>query len=111
MSDVTVDAAHRLVYDEEPFQGLGELPAVERVVDEVAPGLGHTPETADGLGRDAGQDLQQGVFREAGHRARASLGAVHATESLDLRSGDLLYNGHSMSSSEEKMIYYIIAFG
>jgi len=54
---------------------------VVRVGDEVAPGLGHALEPADGLGRDAGQDLQHGVVREAGHpRAGGRLGAaLHAS--------------------------------
>ena len=35
----------RLVNEEEPFQGLGELLAVKGVVDEVAPGLGDALES------------------------------------------------------------------
>jgi hypothetical protein len=86
LADAVVAAS--VAIEEEPFQGLGELLAVEGVGDEVAPGLGHALEPADGLGRDAGEDLRQGVVREAGHRARAPLEAVHvhATES-NLRSG------------------------
>ena len=44
------------------------------VGDEVAPGLGNALEPADGLGRDAGEDLHQGVVMEA---VRTPLGAVH----------------------------------
>jgi hypothetical protein len=72
------------VNDEEPFQGLGELLAVEGVVDEVAPGLGDALESVDGPGGEAREDLHDGVVGEASRRT--PLGAIHAAES-DLRSG------------------------
>jgi len=74
-------------HEEESLHCLGELLPVVRVRNEVAPGLGDALEPADGLCRDAGEDLHQGVVGEGGHCHRALvLGAVHATES-DLRSG------------------------
>ena len=60
---------------EDAFQGLGELPAVEGVGDEVAPGLGHALEPAEGLEGDAGEDLHERVVGEPGHRL-APLGLV-----------------------------------
>ena len=74
----------RLVYEEQPFQGLGELLAVEGVVDEVAPGLGDALESVDGPGGETREDLDDGVVGEASRRA--PLGAMHAAE-RDLRSG------------------------
>ena len=74
----------RLVNEEEPFQGLGELLAVEGVVDEVAPGLGDALESVDGPGGETREDLHDVVVGEASRRAL--LGAIHAAES-DLRSG------------------------
>ena len=76
--------AIRLVYEEEPFQCLGELLAVEGVVDEVAPGLGDALESVDGPGGETREGLHDGVVGEASRRA--PLGAIHAAES-DLRSG------------------------
>ena len=75
----------RLVNEEEPFQGLGELLAVKGVVDEVAPGLGDALESADGPGGETREDLHDGVIGEASRRA--PLGAIHAADS-DLRSGE-----------------------
>ena len=75
----------RLVNEEEPFQGLGELLAVKGVVDEVAPGLGDALESVDGPGGETREDLHDGVIGEASRRA--PLGAIHAADS-DLRSGE-----------------------
>ena len=74
----------RLVNEEEPFQGLGELLAVKGVVNEVAPGLGDALESVDGPGGETREDLHDVVVGEASRRA--PLGAIHAAES-DLRSG------------------------
>jgi len=68
-----------LVYEEEAFQGLGELLAVEGVVDEVAPGLGDALESVDGPGGETREDLHDGVIGEASRRA--PLGAIHAADS------------------------------
>jgi len=66
--------------DEQSLHGLAELLTVVRVGNEVAPGLGDALEAADGLARDAREDLHQGVVREAGHHAGALLGvALHAS--------------------------------
>jgi len=59
-----------------------ELLTVVRVGDEVALGLGDALEATDGLGRDAGEDLHQGIVREDGHRADAHLGAARLHASL-----------------------------
>ena len=74
----------RLVNEDEPFQGLGELLAVMGVVDEVAPGLGDALELVDGPGGETREDLHDVVVGEASRRA--PLGAIHAPKS-DLRSG------------------------
>jgi len=66
--------------DEQSLHGLAELLTVIRVGNEVTTGLGDALEAADGLGRDAREDLHQGVVREAGHHAGALLGvALHAS--------------------------------
>ena len=62
--------------DEQSLHGLAELLTVVKVSDEVAPGLGDALEAIDGLGRDTGEDLHQGVVREAGHSDVALLGAA-----------------------------------
>ena len=56
---------------------------MERIGDEVAPGLGDALEPADGLDGDAGEDLHEGVVREHGDRrlrVAHPLGAVHSTK-------------------------------
>jgi len=66
--------------DEQSLHGLTELLTVVRVGNEVTPGHGDALEAADGLGRDAGEDLNQGVIGEDGHRAGTRLGAaLHAS--------------------------------
>ena len=64
---------------------MGELLAVEGVVDEVTPGLGHALESVDGPGGETREDLHDGVIGEASRRA--PLGAIYAADS-DLRSGE-----------------------
>jgi len=66
---------------EEALEGLGEFLAAEAIGDEVAPGLGHALEPAEGSGGDAGEDLHDGVVGQQGHRGRAPPGAVHAAAS------------------------------
>jgi len=71
---------------------LGELLAVEGVVDDVAPGLGDALGSVDGSSGKAGEDLHDGVVGEPSRRA--PLGAIHAAQSdrppemvLDERAG------------------------
>ena len=68
--------------DEQSLHGLAERLTVVKVSDEVAPGLGDALEAIDGLGRDTGEDLHQGIVREDGHRAGAHLGAARLHASL-----------------------------
>ena len=61
---------------------------VEGVSDEVAPSLGDALAAAEGLDRDTGEDLHEGVVRKAGagRRGHAPIGAVHAAAS-NLQTG------------------------
>ena len=76
ITDVSILTVLKPEAAEEALQRLRELPAVEGVGDEVAPGLGDALEPAEGLEGDAGEDLHERVVGEPGHRA-APLGAVH----------------------------------
>jgi hypothetical protein len=70
---------------EEAREGLGQLLAMVRVGDEVAPGLGDAPEAMDGPDREAGEDIHDKVVREAGRRVgRQLFGALllHGAEGI-----------------------------
>jgi hypothetical protein len=58
---------------EEAREGLGQLLAMVRVGDEVAPGLGDAPAAVDEPDREAGEDLHDKVVGEAGRRVGLQL--------------------------------------
>ena len=75
---------------EEAGQGLGELLAVVRVVDEAQPVVGDALEAAERFGRDAREDLHEEVVGEPlGRRAAGrSRGRRPAQTEMEERSGD-----------------------
>lgn len=58
---------------------------MEGIFDEVAPALGHALGAVDGPHGDAREDLHQGIFWEAVHRAPLGAGAVHAAAAAAAR--------------------------